>query len=83
MLIILFSIAGLIVYLRPLFKKESGISGEKAKILKRLELYGAGGNLLNPEEKKEIYENLSGSKIQNYDFSREEKIKMLKALNDK
>ncbi|MBM2818204.1 MAG: hypothetical protein HW401_794 [Parcubacteria group bacterium] len=83
LLIILFSIAGLIIYLKPLFNKESGMSGEKNKILKRLELYGSGNNPLNTEEKKEIYDNLSGSQIQDYNFSREEKVKMLKALNDK
>ena len=66
-----------------MLNKESGISGEKDKILKRLELYESGGNPLKPEEKKEIYDKLSGSQIEGYNFSKEEKIKMLKALNNK
>lgn len=82
LLIILFSIAGFLVYLKPLFEKETGMAEKKADILKRLELYGSGNNPLKPEEKKEIFETLSDAKIQEYDFSREEQMKLLKALNN-
>lgn len=82
LLIILFSIAGLLIYLKPQFDKKAGINDKKADILKRLELYGSGNNPLKSEEKKEIFEELSDTKIQEYNFSKEEKIKLLKALNN-
>ena len=83
LLIVLILIAGLIVYLKPSLDKGTGITGKKTDILKRLELFEAGNNPLKTEEKKEIFEALADTKIQEYDFSKEEKIKLLKALNDK
>lgn len=82
LLIALLLIAGSLVYLKPLFKKEAGVGEKKTEILKRLELYGAGNNPLKSEEKEEIFETLSDAKIQEYNFSEEEKIKLLKALNN-
>ena len=81
--VILFSIVGAVIYLKPLSKNEPNISKEKNKILKRLNLYDKGNQPLTDEEKNEIYDKLSDTKIQEYDFSKEEKIKLLKALNDK
>lgn len=80
---ILFSIAGALIYLKPLSKKATDISEEKNKILKRVNLYEKGSSPLTNEEKNEIYDKLSDTKIQEYDFSKEEKIKLLKALNNK
>lgn len=80
---ILFSIAGALIYLKPLSKKGTDISEEKNKILKRVNLYEKGSSPLTAEERNEIYDKLSDTKIQEYDFSKEEKIKMLKALNNK
>lgn len=80
---ILFSIVGVLIYLKPLSKKESGISEEKNKILKRVNLYEKGSSPLTTDEKNEIYDKLVDTKIQEYDFSKEEKIKLLKALNNK
>lgn len=82
LLIILFSAAGLLIYLKPQSNKEAGIDEKKKDILNRLELYGSGNNPLKSEEKKEILEELSDTKIQEYNFSKEEKIKLLKALNN-
>lgn len=82
LLLVLFIIAGLIIYLRPALNKEGKVTEDKNNILNRLELYEKEGKSLNPEEKKEIFETLSDTKIQQYDFSREEKIKLLKALNN-
>lgn len=83
LLAVLFLIAGLIIYLRPALNREdSKITENKNNILSRLELYEKEGKSLNPEEKKEIFETLSDTKIQQYDFSKEEKIKLLKALNN-
>ena len=83
LLIVLILIAGLIVYLKPSFDNDGRIAEKKADILKRLELFEAGNNPLKTEEKKEIFEALADTKIQEYDFSKEEKIKLLKALNNK
>lgn len=83
LLAVLFLIAGLIVYFRPTFNKKEGVIMEnKDNILNRLELYEKEGKPLNSEEKKEIFETLSDTKIQEYNFSKEEKIKLLKALNN-
>lgn len=83
LLAILFLIAVLIIYFRPEFNKEESKTVEsKNNILNRLELYEKGGKPLNPEEKKEIFDTLSDTKIQEYNFSKEEKIKLLKALNN-
>lgn len=83
LLIVLFSIAGLLFYLRPLFNNEVGINEKRTEILKRVDLYEAGNVPLKEKEKEEIFEALAESKIQEYDFSKEEKIRLLKALNSK
>lgn len=82
LLVVLLSVAGLLVYLKPLFDKEAGVAEKKGEIIKRLELYEAGNSPLKTEEKEEIFETLSDAKIQEYNFSKEEKIKLLKALNN-
>lgn len=79
--IILFSIAGLLIYLKTFLKKED-VPYKKTQILNRLELYEAGKSL-KEDEKQEIFETLSETKIQEYNFSKEEKMRLLKALNEK
>lgn len=85
LLIALFFVSGLLIYLKPLFNfnNEVEISEKKTEILKLVDLYATEKIPLKEKEKEEIFETLSESKIQEYNFSKEEKIKLLKALNSK
>ena len=78
--IILVIVGVLLMYAKS--SEKSGLPEQKDKILNRVELFEKGNNDLTEEEKKEMFENISGSRIQDYSFSREEKIRILKALNN-
>ena len=86
-LMVLFSIGGFAYYSRPPSKeepkKEINISEEKVRILSRINIANLGDKPLTAEENSEIYNKISGTKIQDFNFTDEEKLKLLKALNSK
>lgn len=84
-LAVLLSIGGFVYYSKPSPeeppKLEISATQEKARILSRINISNIGDKPLSAEEKKEIYDKVSGTKIQDFNFSKEETFKLLKALD--
>lgn len=87
-LAVLLFIGGFAYYSRPSAKeeapkKEVNFVEEKNRIINRVNIANLGDKPLTTEENNEIYNKISGSKAQDFNFTDEEKLKLLKALNYK